>query len=60
MEMRVLELVLEAERAANEARHRHDPPAYVLVERGPVGGRWRAFVGGVGALVAVIVSAAGR
>ena len=60
MELRVLELVIEAERAANEARHRHDPPCYVPVERGPAGGRWQTFVGGIGALLAVIISAAGR
>lgn len=60
MELRVMELVLEAEQAANAALHRHDPPAYVPVERGPVGGRWAAFASGVSALVAMIVSVGGR
>ena len=60
MELRVMELVLEAERAANEARHRHDPPAYVVITPAPRRGRWQAFAGGVGALLAVVVSVGGR
>ena len=60
MELRVLELVLEAERAASEARHRHDPPAYVVIEQEPRRGRWQALVGGIGALLAVVVGVGGR
>lgn len=60
MELRVLELVIEAERAAREARHRHDPPAYVVVTPEPRRSRWQTFAGGVGALLAVIVSVGGR
>ncbi len=60
MELRVLEMVLEAERAANEARHRHDPPAYVVIVEEPRRSPWQAFAGGVGALLAVVVSVGGR
>lgn len=60
MELRVLELVLEAERAADAARHRHDPPAYVIIPRETRPGRWHGFGGGVAALVALVVSAGSR
>ncbi len=60
MELRVMELVLEAERAASAARHRHDPPAYVVITPEPHRSRWQAFAGGVGALLAVIASVGGR
>ncbi len=60
MELRVMELVLEAEQAANAARHRHDPPCWVVIEREPRRGRWQAFIGAIGALVAVLVSVGGR
>lgn len=61
METRLMELVLDAERAANEARHRHDPVvdsgAYVRTERR---GRWQALTGGIGGVVAAIIHAPGR
>lgn len=60
MELRVMELVLEAEQAANAALHRHDPPAYAEVQQDTRRGRWQAFVSGVGALVAAILSVGGR
>ena len=60
MELRVMELVMEAEQAAITARHRHDPPGWVVIEREPRRGRWQAFIGAIGALVAVLVSVGGR
>ena len=60
MELRVMELVLEAERAADAARHRHDPPAYVVIPCETRPTRWHAFGSGVAALVALIVSAGSR
>lgn len=60
MELRVIELVLEAEQAANAALHRHDPPAYAEVQQDTRRGRWQAIVSGVSAVVAMIVSIGGR